>query len=169
RLRGFRDELLALCSGSIRDPSIPRADPKALVYSAGAFNSPGGYQPSALAELRNGDIMIALVQDGNFEVEGPALRIGYVTADELRQSIVCGGTLNPLIIADFKRSDGYVGWFKIAVQSGLAVREDINGQIFVYSMSDDLFDPSQTLLTTFEWKPKRRRHRREPPWLGFSA
>ncbi|KAF4755087.1 hypothetical protein FOZ62_028711 [Perkinsus olseni] len=38
RLRGFRDELLALCSGSIRDPSIPRADPKALVYSAGAFN-----------------------------------------------------------------------------------------------------------------------------------
>ncbi|KAF4751104.1 hypothetical protein FOZ62_027036 [Perkinsus olseni] len=163
RLRGFRDDLLALCSGGFRNFSKPRG----LLYAAGVFNvrdgirrffveSTGGYQPSAVAQLRNGDIMIAFVQDGDIEVEGQGLRIGYVTADELKEGILSGGTLNPLIIADLLRNDG----FNIAVQSGLAVREDINGRIFVYSMSDDFLEPSQTLLTTFEWKPKRRRHRR---------
>ncbi|KAF4651730.1 hypothetical protein FOZ61_010241 [Perkinsus olseni] len=163
RLRGFRGDLLAVCSEPLIDSPIPRVNPTADIYSGGVYNdrdgirrffveSTGGYQPSAVAQLRNGDIMIAFVRGGDVEDEARSLRIGYVTADELREDIASGGTLNPLIIADFQRNDG----FNIAVQSGLAVREDNEGRVFVYSMSDDFF----TLLTTFEWRPKRRRHRR---------
>ncbi|KAF4682677.1 hypothetical protein FOZ63_029561 [Perkinsus olseni] len=121
RLRGFRGDLLAICSEPLIDSPIPRVNPTADIYSGGVYNdrdgirrffveSTNGHQPSAVAQLRNGDIMIAFVRGGDVDEEARSLRIGYVTADELRQGIVSGGTLNPLIIADFKRSDGYVGW-----------------------------------------------------------
>ncbi|KAF4703534.1 hypothetical protein FOZ63_027940 [Perkinsus olseni] len=101
--------------------------------------------------LRNGDIMIALVVNSS-------LRIGYVTADELSDAIVSGRTLNPIIIADLQRSEG----FDIAHQQSLAVRES-GGRIFVYSTSRDTFfteDGRRTLLITFEWIPKRDSRRR---------
>ncbi|KAF4679075.1 hypothetical protein FOZ60_015523, partial [Perkinsus olseni] len=125
----------------------------AWVYSGNAFHhflveTIFGYNPSAVAALKNGDLMIAFVVHSNPK----KLRIAYVAFAELTESINTGKTLNPLIIADIDQADG----FEIGVQTGLAVREDPrSGQIFVYSMSDDSFAPEKTLLTTFEWEPIR--------------
>ncbi|KAF4713675.1 hypothetical protein FOZ62_028112, partial [Perkinsus olseni] len=126
---------------------------RGLIYKLLFILSIDHHEPTAVAQLRNGDIMIAFVRnDGSI-----SLRIGYVEADKLREAIVSGGTLDPRIIADLKRRQG----FNVGYQTGLAVREDRrSGQIFVYSMSNDFFltnfreDEQPALLTTFEWIPK---------------
>ncbi|KAF4679166.1 hypothetical protein FOZ62_025599, partial [Perkinsus olseni] len=163
RLRGFRGNLLALCRDPSSDSSIPRVNLQAAVHSGGVYDghnfrvfhveSIDHHEPTAVAQLRNGDIMIAFVRnDGSI-----SLRIGYVKADKLRDAIVSGGRVDPLIIADLKRRQG----FNVGYQTGLAVREDRrSGRIFVYSMSNDFFlanfreDEQPALLTTFEWIPK---------------
>ncbi|KAF4681899.1 hypothetical protein FOZ60_011364, partial [Perkinsus olseni] len=65
------------------------------------------YRPTAAAELNNGDMMISFAPFARF-VTPLALRIGYITADKLREGIVSGRTLNPVIIADLPRNDGSV-------------------------------------------------------------
>ncbi|KAF4700994.1 hypothetical protein FOZ63_020017, partial [Perkinsus olseni] len=133
----------------------------AWVYSGNTFHhflveTIFGYNPSAVAALKNGDLMIAFVVHSNPK----KLRITYVTSAELTESINTEKTLNPLIIAEIDQAEG----FEIGVQSAMAVREDPeSGRIMVYSMSDDAFSPQRTLLTTFEWTPNREPRPSPPP------
>ncbi|KAF4689525.1 hypothetical protein FOZ60_001578 [Perkinsus olseni] len=120
-----------------------------------SVDSGGGkpFRPTGMAELSNGDIMILFSSRGN-----DMMRIGYVRSKDLRRAVARGGTLNPEVIAELSRSDGY----NIGDQSGLAIREDTKtGRILVYTTNDNSYgvfkDTLYTLVSTFEWIPKRRR------------
>ncbi|KAF4696907.1 hypothetical protein FOZ60_014684 [Perkinsus olseni] len=185
RLRGFRGDLLAICSEPLIDSPIPRVNPTADIYSGGVYNdrdgirrffveSTDGHQPSAVAQLRNGDIMIAFVRGGDVEDEAREMMgksDGKVCSAQNTDDVIVVAFLlspaqlkflslwrdirfiNDTVKGAFAAFAGHcfgslflpvarrrcLDRFNIAVQSGLAVREDINGRIFVYSMSDDFF------------------------------
>ncbi|KAF4654638.1 hypothetical protein FOZ61_008147 [Perkinsus olseni] len=150
-------DLLAICQwfpDETPGPNPRRAAVPVWVYTGNTFytffiEATFAYNPTGVAELSNGDIIIASVVYSN----PTKLRISYITSDQLNKDIDDRfRRISPLVIADIDQADG----FEIGVQSGLAVREDPrSGRIFVYSMSDDSFTPGRTLLTTFEWEPIR--------------
>ncbi|KAF4730278.1 hypothetical protein FOZ63_029506, partial [Perkinsus olseni] len=156
--RIYQLSLLAFCGQPTYNISIPRLDPTAYVYLGLAYDQ--GYarrfyieatyefRPTDMAALSNGDVMILFRKHFH-----DAMRIGYVTHEELTSAITFGRTLSPRIIADIRQRDGYT----IGSQVGLAIREDPNnGRIFVYTVNDNRYTgiAKNTLLSTFEWIPR---------------
>ncbi|KAF4689793.1 hypothetical protein FOZ60_001144 [Perkinsus olseni] len=103
--------------------------------------SDGDFFPADMAGLSNGDVMIL------FRTPDNTMRIGLVTARDLSLAMRPGETVVPQIILEAAESDG----FNVGRQSGLAIREDSDNRVFVYTTSESRFTGRPTLLTAFEW------------------
>ncbi|KAF4750264.1 hypothetical protein FOZ63_024633 [Perkinsus olseni] len=107
-----------------------------------SVESDGDFFPVDMAGLSNGDVMILFRGPDDTE-----MRIGFVPSRDLTLAMRRGDTVVPQIILEAAESDG----FNIGRQSGLAIREDPDNRVFVYTTSESRSGGRPTLLTAFEW------------------
>lgn len=101
-----------------------------------------GFQPTDLATLPSGDV---LVLERRYRLlEGASARVKWLSREWIRPGARLEGKeivhlAPPLTVDNFE---------------GLAVHEDRRGEILVYLISDDNYQPFQrTLLLQFRWRP----------------
>ncbi|MEN6541174.1 esterase-like activity of phytase family protein [Parvibaculum sp.] len=101
------------------------------------------YHPTDIARLPNGDFL--LLERRFSLLAGAGMQLRLIREDAVRPGAVADG--NVLLDTGQRRS--------IDNMEGLAVRQDEKGNVWVYAISDDNFNPLQrTLLVMFRLKPE---------------
>ncbi|MFZ2468521.1 esterase-like activity of phytase family protein [Parvibaculum sedimenti] len=142
---GIKETRLLLVSENSRDP---RGNVRAFIAEGNklkrlSFRLHDPYHPTDVARLPNGDFL--LLERRFSLLAGAGMQLRLIREDAVRPGAVADG--NVLLDVGQRRS--------IDNMEGLAVRQDEKGNVWIYAISDDNFNPLQrTLLVMFRLKPE---------------
>lgn len=140
-----KDTRLLVVTENTRDP---RGNVRAFIAEGRklkrlSFRLHDPYHPTDIARLPNGDFL--LLERRFSLLAGAGMQLRLIREDSIRPGAVVDGDV--LLDVGQRRS--------IDNMEGLAVRQDEKGNIWIYAISDDNFNPLQrTLLVMFRLKPE---------------
>ncbi|PKQ01756.1 MAG: hypothetical protein CVT73_21810, partial [Alphaproteobacteria bacterium HGW-Alphaproteobacteria-12] len=109
------------------------------------------YSPTDMALLPNGDLL--LLERRYSPLAGVGMQMRLVRGDEIARDAVVDGE----VLVDLGQR------YSIDNMEGMAVRQDGNGDLIIYLISDDNFNPLQrTLLLMFRLEMTEAEHRLAP-------